>query len=238
MKKPKGIEQKGGDMKSLRITGITGAVAIVTLLGMSGAVGAGAATNNAPSHSVTLYAAAAKKKTVVCYKGTAVRHVTAVNAHCPAGWTTKKPATAKATAFSGTYHGTIAMLWSSSAVNVTALTGTGTGTDLGLTAVTGTGSSNPSGSCDPISGLGILTGGGSTLHLKLATSSKGCAADSAAPTTVVITGTATVVSGTGKFAGTTGTLKVSGSFQIKSTAAGSNESDAFSATLTGSLKVK
>jgi hypothetical protein len=201
-------------------------------------MGAGAATNNAPSHSITLHASAAKKKTIVCYKGTAVRRVTAVNAHCPAGWTTKKPATAKTEAFSGTYSGTIAMLWSSSAVNVTALTGTGTGVDLGLTAVSGTGSSNPSGTCDPISGVGVLTGGGSTLHLKLATSSKGCAADSAAPTTVTVTGTATVVSGTGKFAGATGTLKVTGSFSIKSTTAGSSETDAFSAKLTGSLKVK
>jgi hypothetical protein len=225
-------------MKSLKITGITGAVALVTLLGMSGATGAGAATSNSSSHNVTLYAAAAKKKTVVCYKGKAVRRVTAVNAHCPAGWSLKKPATAKSEAFSGTYRGTIAMLWSSTAVNVTALTGTGSGTDLGLSAVSGTGSSNPTGSCDPITGVGILSGGGSTLHLKLATSSKGCAADSAAPTAVTVTGTATVVSGTGKFAGATGTLKVSGSFEIKSTTAGSSESDAFSATLTGSLKVK
>jgi hypothetical protein len=198
-------------------------VALVTLLGMSGAVGASAATNSSPSHSITLHASAAKKKTIVCYKGKAVRRVTAVNAHCPAGWTTKKPATTKSEAFSGTYRGTIAMLWSSSAVTVTALTGTGTGTDLGLSAVSGTGSSNPTGSCDPISGVGVLTGGGSTLHLKLATSSKG---------------SATVVSGTGKFAGATGTLKVSGSFEIKSTTAGSSESDAFTATLTGSLKVK
>jgi len=87
-------------------------------------MGAGAATTSAPSHSITLHASAAKKKTIVCYKGTAVRRVTAVNAHCPAGWTTKKPAAAKSEAFSGTYRGTIAMLWSSSAVNVTALTGT------------------------------------------------------------------------------------------------------------------
>jgi hypothetical protein len=224
-------------MKSLKITGITGAVALVTLLGMSGAMGASAATTGSPSHAITLHANTAKK-TLLCYKGTATRHVVAVKPHCPAGWTTKKPAAAKSEAFSGTYRGTIAMLWSSSAVTVTALTGTGTGTDLGLSAVSGTGSSNPTGTCDPISGVGVLTGAGSTLHLKLATSSKGCAADSAAPTAVTVTGTATVVSGTGKFAGATGTLKVSGSFEIKSTTAGSSESDAFTATLTGSLKVK
>ncbi len=224
-------------MKSLKITGITGAVALVTLLGMSGAMGASAATTATSTHHITLHADTAKR-TLVCYKGAAVRHVVAVKPHCPAGWTTKKPATVKTEAFSGTYKGTIAMLWSSSAVTVTALTGTGTGSDLGLSAVSGTGSSSPTGTCDPISGVGVLTGAGSTLHLKLATTSKGCAADSAAPTTVTVTGTATVVSGTGKFAGATGTLKVSGSFQIKSTTAGSSETDAFSATLTGSLKVK
>ena len=53
-----------------------------------------------------------------------------------------------------------------------------------------------------------------------------------------MTGTATVTSGTGKFAGAKGTLKVSGTFSIKSTAAGSSESDNFSATLSGNLTLK
>jgi hypothetical protein len=226
-------------MKSLKFTGIAGAVALVTLLGMSSSIGASAATTSGSSHSAALSAkVAAKKKTIVCYKGKAVKHVVAVKPVCPKGWTTKKPATVKTEAFSGTYRGTIAMLWSASAVSVTSLSGTGTGADLGFAAVTGTGGANPSGSCDPINGVGVLTGGGSTLHLKLATTSKGCAADSAAPTSVTVTGSAIVTSGTGKFAGATGTLKVLGSFSIKSTTAGSNESDAFSATLTGSLKVK
>jgi len=224
-------------MKSLKFTGIAGAVTLVTLLGMSSSMGASAATTSGSTHAVTLSAKVAKK-TIVCYKGAAVKRVVALRPVCPKGWTTKKPATAKTEAFSGTYHGTIAMLWSASAVTVTSLSGTGSGATLGLAAVSGTGASNPSGSCDPINGVGVLTGGGSTLHLKLATTSKGCAADSAAPTSVTVSGSAIVTSGTGKFAGATGTLKVSGSFSIKSTTAGSNESDAFSATLTGSLKVK
>lgn len=225
-------------MKSLKISGITGAVALVTLLGMSSSMGASAATTGAATHNVALHASVAAKKTIVCYKGNAVHRVTALKPLCPRGWTTKKPATARTEAFSGTYRGTIAMLWSSTAVNVTALTGVGTGTDLGLSAVSGTGSSNPTSSCDPISGMGVLTGAGGTLRVKLTTSSKACAADTTAPTAVSVTGTATVISGTGKFAGTTGTLKVSGSFDVKSTTAGSSESDAFSATLVGSLKVK
>jgi hypothetical protein len=222
-------------MKSLKITGITGAVALVTLLGMSASMGASAATTNHATHAVTLQSSA-PKKVLVCYKGNAVKRVT--TPRCPAGWTTKKPATAKTEAFAGTYRGNIALLWSATGVTATALSGAGTGTDLGLATVSGSGSSAPQSSCDPISGVGILSGGGSTLHLRLATTSKGCATDDTAPTSVTITGTATVVSGTGKFAGATGTLKVLGSFSIKSTTAGSNESDAFSATLSGALKVK
>ncbi len=226
-------------MKSLKFTGITGALALVTLLGMSSSIGASAATTSGSTHNLALNShVAAKKRTIVCYKGNAVKRVVAIKPLCPRGWTTKKPATAKTEAFSGTYRGTIAMLWSASAVTVTSLSGSGTGADLGLSAVSGTGGSNPSGQCDPINGVGILKGASGTLHLKMATTSKGCGADSAAPTSVSVTGSAIVTSGTGKFAGATGTLKVLGSFSIKSTTAGSSESDAFSATLTGSLKVK
>lgn len=225
-------------MKSLKIAGFTGAVAVVTLFGMSTTVDASAATTHTSAHSSLHANVVAKKKTPVCYKGAAVKHVVAVKPLCPRGWTTKKSATAKSEAFNGTYRGNIAMLWSSTSVNVTSLTGAGTGATLGLTSVRGTGSSAPQSSYDPISGTGILTGASGTLHLKLATTSKGCATDQAAPTTVTVTGSATVMSGTGKFLGATGTLKVTGSFSIKSTTAGSNESDAFSATLNGTLKVK
>ena len=60
----------------------------------------------------------------------------------------------------------------------------------------------------------------------------------AAPTLVTVTGAATVVKGTGKFLGATGTLAVKGSFSIKATTAGSSETDTFSATLTGKLTLK
>ena len=224
-------------MKTLKHSGTVGAIALVTALGMSAASGAGAVTTTHSNASHTLSAHVAKK-TLLCYKGKAVKRVVAVKPHCPAGWSTKKPVVAKTVAFSGTYNGSMSLLWSSSDVKVTTLTGTGTGNDQGLSAVSGTGSSSPSSTCDPINGTGILSGGGSTLHLTLATTSKACAADSAAPTTVSVTGTATVTSGTGKFAGAKGTLKVSGTFSIKSTAAGSSESDNFSATLSGNLTLK
>jgi hypothetical protein len=225
-------------MKSLKFTGITGAVAVVTLLGMSASMGAGAATTNVATHAVTLHANIAAKKTIVCYKGKAVRHVVAVKPVCPKGWTTKKPAKSTAEAFHGTYNGTIALLWSASDVKATAVTGTGTGVDLGLSAVRGTGTSTPTGQTDPINGSGVLSGAGGTLNVKLATSSSATAGDTTAPTSVIVSGTATITGGTGKFAGATGTLKVSGSFNIKSTTAGTNETDNFSATLIGSVVVK
>jgi len=224
-------------MKTLKHSGTVGAIALVTALGMSVASGAGAVTTTHTNASHTLNAHVAKKA-LLCYKGKAVKRIVAVKPHCPAGWSTKKPVVAKTVAFSGTYSGSMSLLWSSSDVKVTTLTGTGTGNDQGLSAVSGTGSSAPSSTCDPINGTGTLSGGGATLHLTLATTSKACAADSAAPTTVTVTGTATVTGGTGKFAGAKGTLKVSGTFSIKSTSAGSSESDNFSATLSGTLTLK
>jgi hypothetical protein len=224
-------------MKTRKNSGIVGALALATALGMSGFTGAGAATTSPPSTSHTLNAHVVKR-TLLCYRGTAVRRVVAVHPKCPAGWSTRKPVLFHNVAFSATYKGTIAMLWSSSEVKVTSLTGTGTGTHLGLSAVSGTGSAAPSSQCDPINGVGTLSGGGSTLKL-LIKSTTACGAAGAAPTTVTISnGSALVTGGTGKFAGATGTLKVTGSFAIQSTTAGSNESDAFTATLSGTLKVK
>lgn len=225
-------------MKSLKYSGMVGAVALVTALGMSVTSGAGAVTTTPNSTSHTLSAHIVKKHALLCYRGKAVKRVVAVKPRCPAGWTTKKPATVKTVAFSGNYSGTMGLLWSSSDVKVTTLTGTGTGANQGLTAVSGSGSSSPTSTCDPINGTGILSGGGSTLHLTLSTTSKACAADSAAPTAVSVTGTATVTGGTGKFAGAKGTLKVSGTFSIKSTTAGSSENDSFNASLTGTLTIK
>jgi hypothetical protein len=224
-------------MKSRPNTGFISAVAVATVLGMSVAAGGAAVASNqsSTSHSSSVKAAT---KTLVCYKGKLIRKVTAVSPKCPAGWTTKKPAAAKTVAFSGTYKGNISMLWSASDVKVTSLVGTGSSAGLGLTKVSGAGVSSPSNQCNPISGSGTLTGATGTLKLTLDTKSQGCGADSAAPTVVAITGNAVVVSGTGKFAGATGMLKVNGSFLIKSTTAGSSESDAFTVILTGSLKLK
>jgi hypothetical protein len=141
-------------------------------------------------------------------------------------------------AFKGSYTGTIGLLWSSTGVQATSVKGTGTGTD-GANVVSGSGSGSAASTCDPFSGLGALSGA-SGLKLRVASSSKtqACAVNSAAPTPVTVKGVATVLSGTGKFKGATGTLSFSGSFSIQATTAGSSESDSFSATLTGTLTIK
>ena len=200
----------------------------------------------------------AASKTITCYKGTAVKKVTAATPKCAVGWTTKKPVVKKpvvkkpvvkkpvakptikaaVVVFSGTYKGKIAMVWSASDVQATSVTGSGTGNVAGLSALTGAGSSAPASQCDSINGSGVLSGGGNTLKVSFDTSSKGCAEDSAAPTTVNITGNAVIGGGTGKFANATGTLKVTGSFSIKSTAAGTNDTSALTLTLTGNINTK
>lgn len=199
----------------------------------------------------------AASKTITCYKGKVAKKVTGSNPKCAVGWTAKKPVvkpTAKATAkptattsskstsgvfaFSGTYKGKMAVLWSDSDVRATSVTASGTGSISGLDALTGTGSSAPADQCAGINGSGVLSGGGNTLKVSFDSSTKGCAEDSAAPTVVNISGNAVVTGGTGKFVGATGTLKVTGTFAIKSSAAGTSESTALTLTLSGNINTK
>ncbi len=195
----------------------------------------------------------AATKTIVCYKGTVSKKVTAAAPKCPTGYsttkpvvkvtpkpaaTTAKPAAAGAIAFNGTYKGKISMLWSASDVQATSVTGAGTGTILGLDTLSGSGSSAPSSQCDSINGSGTLSGGGNTLKVTFDTASKACGAEGAAPTVVNITGNAVINGGTGKYAGATGTLKVTGSFAVNSTEAGTKESTALTLTLVGNISTK
>lgn len=197
----------------------------------------------------------AATKTITCYNGIAVKKVSAVNPKCAVGWSTKKPvattpakqatpapssAPAKpgALAFSGTYKGTIAMLWSDSSVQATAVTATGSGNIFGLDQLTGIGSAAPASQCDSINGAGTISDGTNTLKANFDTASKGCAKDAEAPTAVEITGNVVITGGTGKYAGATGTLKVTGSFSIKSTAAGFKESSPLTLTIAGNITTK
>ena len=224
-------------MNNKRSIKVIGVLASALLLGASIATG-------------TTSASGATTKSITCYKGTAKGIVKAVSPKCPIGWKITKPVTPKpvatksaipatgATAFNSTYKGTIAMLWSDSNVTATKVTATGTGSNLGLTELSGSGSSSPASQCDLIAGAGTLSGPSGTLKMTLDTSAKGCAAESAAPTSVAITGNAVVNSGTGKYVGASGTLKINGTFTIKSTTAGSSENSTFTLNLSGNLILK
>lgn len=225
-------------MKLIDRSRVAGFFVVVMALGLL-------TTNATVANAVT-------KKTITCYKGTAVKKVSAVKPVCPKGWTTKKPtvkptvkpsatptkATGGVVAFSGTYKGKMSVLWSDSGVQATSVTASGTGTVLGLDSLSGTGSSSPQNQCDSIDGSGVLSGGGNTLKVTFDSNAKGCAEDGAAPTTVNITGTASVTGGTGKYAGATGSLKVTGSFAIKSNQAGFGETTALTLTLVGNINTK
>ena len=192
--------------------------------------------NGVPANAAT--------KTITCYKGTIVKKVTAAKPKCPTGYSTIKPkVTAKPTtpaaaatvAFSGTYKGTLAIIWGDTYLQVTSVTGKGTGNVLGLTDMSGTAAAAPAGLCDSFDAKGSIGGGGNTLSVSFDTSAKGCAEDESAPTTIKVTGNAQITGGTGKYAGATGTLKVSGVFSVKG---GAKETAAFTMDVSGNIKTK
>ena len=189
----------------------------------------------------------AATKTITCYKGTVVKKVSAANPKCPTGYSTKKPiattpaksgASATSYQISATYTGKVSLLWSESDVQISSVSAKGTGNNLGLDTLTGNGSAAPSSSCDNPSLVGTLGGGGNTIKITVDSTSKACADSDAAPATVTLSGNAVITGGTGKFAGATGTLKVTGSFKIKSTVAGSSESPALEMSFTGNVNTK
>jgi hypothetical protein len=200
----------------------------------------------------------AASKSIICYKGTASKKVTAAAPKCPTGWSTKKPvvkpvvkttpkptasATTKATGakvvMAGTYKGKIALVWSDSNVTASSVTAAGTGNTAGLDELTGSGDAEPSAqSNQAITGRGVLGSGANTLKIAFDTGSKASAKDGDAPTTVTFTGNASVISGTGKFAGATGTLEVSGTFKIASKDAGFTEKADITLTISGTINTK
>jgi hypothetical protein len=191
--------------------------------------------------------ASAATKSITCYKGTESKVVKAASPKCPSGWSTTKPAakataTTKATgstvAITTVYKGKISMLWSDAGVTATSVTGASTSGNAGLDSLSGSGSSSPQSKCDIILGSGVLSGDGNTLKVTFDSSTKGCAEDEEGPTTINITGTAVINGGTGKFAGATGTLKVTGSFGIKSHAAGASEKSDLTLNISGNIVTK
>ena len=189
-----------------------GSVAAVAAFGFG--IPSGAATTTSPSHQA---------------HAVAVSHVVKI----------------KKVKFVGTYKGTIGLLMvgtaggTANSVKVTSVKGTGTGTLLGRGTVTGTGSAPAGAQTDPLTGKGVLSGSGSKLLVTVVTTkSYGTAAAESTPTSVSVSGTAKVTSGTGKYKGVSGNLTFKGSFSVKSNSAGSSESDAFTATLSGTLTIK
>ncbi|CAN2182503.1 hypothetical protein MCEMRH37_00316 [Candidatus Nanopelagicaceae bacterium] len=190
-------------------------------------------------------AANAATKTITCYKGTTSKKVT--TAKCPTGWSTTKPVagkpaaggtSAKSVAINGNYSGTVSLLWGDTYVQVTSVKATGTGTVADLGEFVGSGAAAPASQCDSFDGSATLGTGADTLKVAFDSSAKGCAEDDSAPTKITFSGNAVVKSGTGKYAGATGTFKVAGSFNIKTISAGSKESAPFSMTASGSVTLK
>jgi hypothetical protein len=149
----------------------------------------------------------------------------------------------KKVAFKGSYSGSMTFLLTSvastsTAASVTSVSGKGPSTDLGSATLTGTGNvpATAASSGFHFTGSGKLVGAGSSLTLRIKSSS-GAAPENAAGT-VTISGTALVVSGTGKLRGATGTLKFSGSFAISNDGVSGTQTQSFTSKLSGTLVIK
>lgn len=192
------------------------------------------------------YSAAAANKTITCYKGTLVKKVTAANPKCPTGFTTTKPKSTTTTTskagsvtINATYKGTVTMVWGDADVTVTNVTATGTGATGGLDTLKGTGAAAPDSQCAAFDGEGTLGSGADTLKVKYADGSMACSADAEAPTTVTIKkGPLTIMSGTGKYAGATGSLTLVGTWKIPSASKGAKPAEPVTLTLTGTITTK
>ena len=185
----------------------------------------------------------AATKSITCYKGASSKVVKAVSPKCPVGWSTtkpvtSKPASSKTLSINAIYTGTISTLWTESNVSATSVAAAGTGTTLGLNKLVGSGSSAPASQCAIIQGAGYITDGTNILKANFDPAAQGCAKDSAAPTTVNISGYAIIIGGTGKYVGATGKLKFTGSFPVNSTTAGTNATSSLTFTITGTFTTK
>jgi hypothetical protein len=148
-------------------------------------------------------------------------------------------------AFKGSYNGTLTFLLTSVAststsASVTSVTGKGTSTDLGTTSFSGTGNvpATAASAGFHFTGAGKLAGPGGTLNLRILSKNSSGAAPENAAGTVSLTGTATVVSGTGKLKGATGSLKFSGSFAVSNDGVSGSQSPAFTSKLSGTLSIR
>ena len=103
-----------------------GAIGLVTTLGIAIPAGAVSAITKAPTAHESL-----------------ISHVT----------TTKRVTTIKHVSFKGTYSGTMALLWTSTGVTASSVSGHGTGT-YGANTMKGSGCGSAASTCDPFLGSG------------------------------------------------------------------------------------
>ena len=197
----------------------------------------------------------AANKTITCYKGTTVKKVTGANPKCPAGYTTTAPkasapaAKGGAVAIDATYKGTIATVWGSQySVTVTSLTATGSGATGGLNNLSATGSAKAAGvsqdnlCTSDIDATATLGTGADTLKVKFVDGKTNFCAKGASedpPYTIYIdNGPLMIVSGTGKYAGATGTLNATGSWTANTVTKGTKDSSAITLNIKGTLTTK
>lgn len=149
------------------------------------------------------------------------------------------------TKFKGTYTGSIGLLMngasgqSATTVTISSIHGTGPSTKLGNSSISGTvPAASASSQCTTFTAKGTIASPKGKLIVVVKASSKqsACATGTSTPTTVIVKGIATVTSGTGVYARTTGTLTFNASFNVNSNTAGSSENDAFHATIAGTLR--
>jgi hypothetical protein len=151
----------------------------------------------------------------------------------------------KKVAFKGSYSGSLTFLLTSVAststsADVTSVTGKGTSTDLGSTTFSGTGNvpATAASAGFHFTGSGKLAGAGGTLNLRIRSKNSSGAAPENAAGDVTLTGTATVISGTGKLKGATGSLKFSGAFAVTNDGVSGSQSPAFTSKLSGTLEIR
>ncbi len=125
--------------------------------------------------------------------------------------------------FSGKYSGKASVTVKGSAIKISSVSGSGSGTD-GLSKLTGSnGSGHTSGTCGFFSGPASISGSGGSLTLAVNSTSKGCGESNVKS----VSGTATVSGASGKLKGAKGTLSFSGSYN--------KSAGTFTVTISGSL---
>lgn len=125
--------------------------------------------------------------------------------------------------FSGKYSGKASVTVKGSALKISSVSGSGSGTDS-LNKLSGSnGTGHTSGTCGFFSGPASISGSGGSLTLSVNSSSKGCGESNVKS----VGGTAKVTGGSGKLKGAKGTLSFSGSYN--------KSAGTFTVTISGSV---